>query len=93
VACLFLAGYALRGPSNPDRPFLVIGGLLYDLGTVGVTMVCNVPRNNALASMRAASDEGARVWADYLITWTRWNHVRTVTALAASATLTFALLN
>jgi uncharacterized membrane protein len=39
----------------------------------------------------STSTEGARVWADYLVTWTTWNHVRTVAALAAAAALTMAL--
>ena len=93
VGCLFLAGYALLGSSETDRRYLLAGGLLYFLGNVVVTIVFNVPRNNALAGVQATSDDGARVWADYLVTWTRWNHVRTVTTLAAAAALTLTLLN
>lgn len=93
VACLFLTGYALLESSEPDGRYLLAGGLFYFLGNVVVTIVFNVPKNNALASVQPTSDEGARVWADYLVTWTRWNHVRTVTAFAAAAALTLALLN
>ena len=32
-----------------------------------------------------------QVWANYVKTWTVWNHVRTLAALAASASLTIAL--
>jgi uncharacterized membrane protein len=56
-----------------------------------VTMAFNVPRNNALAAVDPASPEGVRVWAGYLPGWTAWNHVRTVAALAAAASLTLAL--
>jgi uncharacterized membrane protein len=28
------------------------------------------------------------VWADYVTTWTAWNHVRAVAALAAATALT-----
>ena len=92
MAGLFLAGYALIGAGNPDAPYLLIGGLLYFLGNVVVTIVFNVPRNNALARVQPASADAAPVWADYLVTWTRWNHVRTVTALAAAVVLTLTLL-
>ncbi|GKT34255.1 hypothetical protein ADUPG1_007642, partial [Aduncisulcus paluster] len=34
-----------------------------------------------------ASAAAAPVWARYLIDWTFWNHVRTVTSLAATAIL------
>jgi uncharacterized membrane protein len=50
-----------------------------------------VPRNNALARVDPASEEGARVWRTYLVEWTRMNHVRTVAGLAASALLAAAL--
>jgi uncharacterized membrane protein len=91
LVCLVLAAYELVAVRSPDSLYLVTGGLLYFLGNVVVTIVFNVPRNNALAAADPASVDGARVWADYLVTWTRWNHVRTVTALAAAALLTFAL--
>lgn len=69
----------------PDSVLLLLGGLLYLLGTFLVTIVCNVPRNNSLAR------DGAAVWADYLVSWTAWNHVRTAASLAAAALFTLAL--
>jgi len=65
--------------------FLVAGGLLYPVGCIGVTIACNVPLNNALAAVEPDSPEGAKTWARYLATWTRWNHVRTAASLAAAA--------
>jgi uncharacterized membrane protein len=59
-----------------------------DSPLVVVTIVFNVPRNNALAAVNPASAEGARLWAGYLTTWTAWNHVRTISALTAAALLT-----
>lgn len=35
----------------PEAPFLLIGGLLHLGGVFLVTMICNVPRNNALAPL------------------------------------------
>jgi uncharacterized membrane protein len=54
---------------------------LYFTGMFVVTMVCNVPLNNALAAANPAS--AADVWARYLKNWTFWNHVRTVASLVA----------
>ena len=56
---------------------------LYLVGCIGVTIACNVPRNTALA--RVSPQEGADLWARYVPEWTRWNHVRTVASLAATA--------
>lgn len=63
------------------------GGLLYAAGCFGVTIVFNVPQNNALAVVDPSSEEGAQVWANYLIGWTRWNTFRTVCALAGAIAL------
>jgi len=52
--------------------------LFYFLGTFLVTIVFNVPRNNALAAVAATSSEGAALWADYLTAWTKWNHLRAI---------------
>lgn len=92
VACLFLVGYSLFDLSSPQAFHVLSGGVLYFVGNVVVTILFNVPRNNALAAANPGSADGARVWAGYLITWTRWNHVRTVTALAAAAAFTLGLL-
>jgi uncharacterized membrane protein len=53
--------------------------------------VFNVPKNEALASVAPATPDGASLWADYLSAWTAWNHVRTVAALVAAASLTIEL--
>jgi len=76
---------------EPGAVYVVVGGLLYSLGTFVVTILFNVPRNNALAAVAATSTEGAALWADYLIAWTKWNHVRTIAALAGAASFTIAL--
>jgi uncharacterized membrane protein len=90
LACVLLAVSSLLVWHKPGAVYLLAGSLLYLAGTFLVTMVCNVPRNNVLAAVEPASDEGARRWADYLVSWTAWNHVRTVAALAAAASLTLA---
>jgi len=77
---------------DPGATYLAAGSALYLLGTFAVTMLCNVPLNNALAVVEPASADGARLWARYLTSWTAWNHVRTIAALAAAASLTIALV-
>lgn len=79
------AALALARWQWPASAFLLLAAASYLAGTFLVTIACNVPRNNALAR------EGTRVWADYLASWTRWNHVRAVSSLAAAALFTLAL--
>ena len=83
AACGILVIYALISSQNPGSFCLLAAGLLYLVGNVVVTMAFNVPRNNALARLDASSAEAAGFWGDYVVTWTRWNHVRTVTAAVA----------
>lgn len=70
-------------------PWLITAGAVYLLGTFLVTALFNVPRNTALDRVDPGSASGQAVWRDYLTTWVRWNHVRTVAACAA--TVFFAL--
>ncbi len=91
VACIFLAISSLLKWHQPGTAYLLVGSLLYLVGTVGVTMAFNVPLNDALATVEPSSTDGASLWARYLTEWTLWNHVRTAAALAASASLTIAL--
>jgi uncharacterized membrane protein len=91
VACLFLAISSLLRWHQPGAVYLFVGSLLYLIGTVLVTIVFNVPLNDALAKVDPSSTDSAKLWASYLANWTVWNHVRTVAALAAAAAFTIAL--
>lgn len=64
---------------------------MYLVGNLLVTRARNVPLNDALAAADADSAEAAAIWQRYLRDWTRWNTVRTVTAMAASVLLLIAL--
>jgi uncharacterized membrane protein len=92
-ACIFLAISSLLKWHQPGAVYLLLGSLLYLVGTVGVTIVFNVPLNDALATVKPDSTDGANLWARYLTDWTVWNHVRTAAALAAAVLLTIALGN
>jgi uncharacterized membrane protein len=91
AACFFLAISSLLRWNQPGAAYLLVGSLLYLVGTLGVTMVCNVPLNDALAIAKPESTDGANLWTSYLTDWTLWNHVRTAAALAAAALFTIAL--
>ena len=93
VACASLAVLSLLRWSEAGAVYLFSGALIYLIGTFLVTIVFNVPRNNALAAVDPGSDSGARLWASYISSWTTWNHVRTVAALAAQGLLIIALLH
>ena len=70
-----------------EDPWLLAGCLLYVIGTFGVTMVFNVPRNEALSKIDPGQPGAAEAWRGYVRSWTMWNHVRTVAALAAAVLL------
>jgi len=70
----------------------LLGSGLYLVGTFGVTVVCNVPRNDALAAIDPDGPEAARAWASYDPAWTAWNTVRTVAAALAACAFVGSLL-
>jgi uncharacterized membrane protein len=91
VLCVVLIVAALIAWGAAGAICLLVGALLYLAGTIGVTMVCNVPRNDALAAVAPDSTDGAGLWTRYVSEWTAWNHVRTVAALLAAASFAMAL--
>ncbi len=91
VACIFLLISLISKWHQPGTVYLLVGSLLYLIGTLGVTIAFNVPMNEALAKVEPGSTDRASLWANYLVNWTFWNHVRTIAALAATASLTMAI--
>jgi len=87
--CLALAVAAVAAGARV--PWLLAGAAVYLVGSIGVTMTCNVPRNNALSALDPAGGDATASWTRYVDGWTAWNHVRTVASLAASALFTLAL--
>lgn len=76
---------------SPRAAWLAAGGVMYLAGCLGVTMACNVPRNEALARITPGSRGADALWAGYLRTWTAWNHVRTGASLGAATAFSLAL--
>jgi uncharacterized membrane protein len=91
VACLGLAVWTAVSFDGWTTILVFAGCTLYLVGTVGVTIACNVPLNNRLAKLHPREAGAASFWDDYVKKWTAWNHARTVSALAAAAILTVAL--
>lgn len=93
VACAVLAISSILQWQRPDSIYLLTGAAVYLIGSILVTMVFNVPLNNALASAEPGTSESVAVWTNYLANWTFWNHIRTAASLAAAALLTIAIIN
>lgn len=92
VVCLAVAaGSAFRWSDRSGTLFL-IAGAIYLVGCIGVTMVRNVPLNNALAAVPMGTPEAAALWTRYLSEWTWWNTVRTVASAISAILFTAALV-
>lgn len=91
VICLGLVGLACFRWTAPGSLFIIVAGLAYLIGTIGVTMFANVPLNDALAKVDPMTAEAATLWSTYLRDWLFWNHVRTIASLIAAAGFVAAL--
>jgi len=87
---LVLAGMAVFDWEGRGSGYPIAAALVYVGGCIGVTLIWNVPLNDALAATDAGSPDGADLWSRYLDVWTRWNHVRTVACAAAAVLFTLA---
>ena len=85
VLCAILIIMTLSKWSEPGAFYIIAASAIYIAGSFIVTMIFNVPLNDALAAAAPASSEGATLWARYLVDWTWWNHVRTALPLVAMA--------
>ena len=70
---------------EPGAVLAALAAVIYVAGSIGVTMVCNVPLNNRLAAVPATAKDLTAHWQAYREPWTRWNHVRTIACLLAAA--------
>lgn len=83
AAFVALAVVSVRNPGSAVLP--VTACVLYG-ATLVLTVAYHVPRNDALAAIDAHAAGSAEFWRDYVGSWTAWNSVRAVTALAAAVT-------
>jgi uncharacterized membrane protein len=92
AACVLALISSLLQWHEPGAVYLFVGGVLYLVGTFLVTIVFNVPRNEALAAVAPTDPDGASLWVAYVAGWTAWNHVRTAAALVGAASFSIALV-
>ena len=90
--CVALAIASLGRRHESAAVWRLAGSGLYLLGCILVTVVANVPKNDALAKVDANSAAGANAWSNFVPSWTHWNSVRTVAALMATACFIIALV-
>lgn len=79
---LLIGGLARAGAHGA---LIMTGALLYLVGSIGVTMLFNVPLNNQLQAVSPSATDMETQWRAYRGPWTRWNHVRTVACLLTAA--------
>lgn len=92
LVCLLLAAGAYVWWDQAGGKLILIAGVIYLAGCIGVTIAFNVPLNNAIAAVPAATPEAAALWSHYLDRWTTWNTVRTVACVVSAALFTAALI-
>src|SRR4051812_31283205 len=88
VLCVVALIFSFLHWNEASAIYLSLGSVLYLVGTLFVTIAFNVPRNNALALLAPTDPNASQLWARYISSWTRWNHVRTAAAVAAAAAFT-----
>lgn len=91
LACIAVIVGAVLEWGDPFAVYVLIGGAVYLVGTILLTIAYHVPRNDALATVDPNSPDAERQWTRYLKEWTAANHVRTLSSLAAATLLTIAL--
>ena len=87
AATAFVARQAGRGTFSA----LLVSFVVYSLGSVGVTLACNVPRNARLAPLDPGSAAAAAFWPVYQREWLAWNHLRCLASPLAAAAAAFAV--
>ena len=91
AVCVLATIYSLFRLQEPGVVYLLVGSALYLVGSFLVTIIFNVPRNEALAKLVPTDSSSASSWSGYIANWTAWNHVRTVAAFAAAVSFSVAL--
>ncbi len=79
-ALLLAAGLLWRDGLRPAALGFGFGGVVYLLFGMGLTLVINVPMNEALAVLEVPADREAAavIWAGYSADWQFWNLMRTL---------------
>ena len=90
---LIVAGYGMAKLDGPTAVVMVLAGLTYLVGCFGVTVLFNVPMNEALAGMDRSDPATQSYWVQtYLPRWTFWNTVRAIACTVSAVLLLIGLL-
>jgi uncharacterized membrane protein len=90
LACVCIVG-AVFSWGTPRSGLLLGSSLTYLIGSFGVTVAFNVPRNDRLAQLPSESREAAEYWPIYVREWLFWNHIRTAASAISAAAGAIAL--
>lgn len=82
LVCVISAVWAVLSFDGGTSALILAASALYLVGGIGVTIIFNVPLNDALASVEPGN--AGALWREYLTNWVAWNHVRTITAVIAT---------
>ncbi|MBU1192930.1 MAG: DUF1772 domain-containing protein [Gammaproteobacteria bacterium] len=78
--------------SHTAAMFYLSAGLCYFMGTFLVTLFGNVPLNNRLAAISPGNPAADIEWEHYLDRWTKWNHLRMVSAMVSALLIVLGLM-
>lgn len=84
LLCLVVGALSLGALGTLDGKLILAAALIYVLGCDAVTMMFNVPLNNALAATTPGTPDAAALWTRYLGEWTMWNSVRTAACFVSA---------
>jgi uncharacterized membrane protein len=90
ATCVLLVIFSFGKLPAINAMLLILGAVIYILGSFIVTAIFNVPLNDTLAVLAPNAVASPDLWANYLQNWTTWNHVRTVASVAAALLLLIA---
>lgn len=91
AVCLATLVLGVLNLSRAGAVWMIVGSLLYLVTTFGLTAALHVPMNDKLATTEANAPDAQQVWQDYSSRWTRWNHLRAATGIAAAGAFAMAL--
>jgi uncharacterized membrane protein len=78
--------------ASASAGWLAAAFVVYAAGTFGVTVVFNVPLNDALERLKDASADPAADWRAFAEPWNRWNAVRMWACFAATGLAAMGLI-
>lgn len=88
-----IATYSWVAVDGPAGTMIIAAALVYLVGCFGVTVLFNVPMNEALAGMESSSEATREYWLQtYVPRWTFWNSVRTAASTMSAALLLVGLM-